>query len=206
MSGPPSLLRPALLALAVSAGVAWAGLRYMGGAPAADSTMPTFSDFAVESGEAQVRLSDFKGQVVVVYFGYARCPDICPTTLATVASAFDALEPAQLARVRGLFVSVDPERDLPGQARAYAEFFHPQIVGGTSDATAVAAIAEDWGIRFAPAEGASEAMGYTVDHTSIVYLVAPDGRMKTAIPHGGDPTALAAAIVKVLTTAADGLQ
>ena len=157
----------------VAAGVAWAGLRFMGTVPEQEESMPTFSDFEVQSGAARVRLSDFEGEVVVVYFGYARCPDICPTTLATVASAFQALAPDQLAKVRGLFVSVDPARDLPEHARSYAEFFHPQIVGGTSDAEAVAAIAEDWGIRFARADGASEAMGYTIDHTSIVYLVAP---------------------------------
>ncbi|HCH64570.1 MAG: hypothetical protein CL927_09610 [Deltaproteobacteria bacterium] len=198
MSARPSLVGPAILALVISAGFSYFALRSSDSMPGPADDMPTFSDFEVRSGDTTVRLSDFKNEVVLVYFGYASCPDICPTTLATVGSAFQLLEPAQLERTRGIFVSVDPERDPPAHVRKYAAFFHPRIVGGTSDAGSIEGIAEDWGIGYERSEGASQAMGYTVDHTSIVFLVAPDGRMKKALPHGTAPAALAEAIVSVL--------
>jgi len=198
MSKPPSMFRFAALALVLSGAIAYMGLKLSGTSERVQPGMPGFGDFEVQSGDASVRLSDFKGNVVAVYFGYAGCPDICPTTLSTVSAAFKRLSPAQLDRVRGLFVSVDPERDTPAQAQSYAQFFHPNIHGGTSDPTTVATIATDWGVRYEKAEGASEAMGYTVDHTSIVFLVAPDGRMKKALPHGSDPEKLAEAIIEVM--------
>jgi len=201
MSEPFSLLRAAGVALVLSGAVAWMGLKLANPSDSVEPGMPTFGDFEVRSGTESVRLSDFAGSVVVVYFGYAGCPDICPTTLSTVGAALRLLSPEQLARTRGLFVSVDPERDTPAQARSYAAFFHERIVGATTDVQAVTSIAEDWGVRFEKAEGASEAMGYTVDHTSIVFLVAPDGRMKKALPHGSDPEKLAAAIVDVMGAA-----
>lgn len=203
MSEPASLLRYAVLGLVLSGAIAFTGLALVGqgrtgAALPTDAGMPTFSDFEVRSGDATLRLSDLRDDVVVVYFGYAGCPDICPTTLSTVAAAFRALSPDQLAHTQGLFVSVDPERDTPEQAQAYASYFHPRLRGGTSDAATIAATAQDWGVRFARAEGASEAMGYTVDHTSIVFLVGPDGQMKKALPHGSDPEKLAAAIAALL--------
>lgn len=201
MSERSSLIGPALLALVVSVGAAYLALRSSNRVPQGADDMPSFSDFELQSGTSNVRLSDFKNEVVVVYFGYASCPDICPTTLSTVGSAFKLLQPAQLERVRGLFVSVDPERDPPAHAQQYAAFFHPRIVGGTSEPDAVATIAHDWGVAYDRAEGASEGMGYTVDHTSILFLVAPDGRMKKAVPHGTTPAALAQAIVEVMGTA-----
>ena len=198
MTARPSLVGPAILALMVSAGLAYAALRSSDAVHRRDADMPTFSDFELRSGDTNVRLSDYRNEVVVVYFGYASCPDICPTTLAMVGSAFKLLEPDQLARARGVFVSVDPERDPPAHARKYAAFFHPRIVGGTPAASALERITEDWGIGYERAEGSSAGMGYTVDHTSIVFLVAPDGRMKKALPHGTPPEALAEAIVAAL--------
>lgn len=200
MSSSTSLARAAGLALVLSAAVAYMGLQVFGtpSTPSDMAGMPTFSDFEVASGTESLRLSDLQGNVVAVYFGYAGCPDICPTTLSTMAAAFKLLSPEEQARTRGLFVSVDPERDTPEQAQSYAAFFHPQISGGTSDVAAVATIAADWGVRYDKAEGASEAMGYTVDHTSIVFLVDPTGRMKKALPHGSDPAKLAEAIRAVL--------
>ena len=203
MTERASLVPLVAVALVLSVAAAAVALRTGGPPPLEESGMPSFSDFEVQSAERTVRLSDYRGGVVVVYFGYASCPDICPTTLSTMAAAFQTLSEGQAERVRGLFVSVDPERDPPAHAQEYASFFHPRIVGGTSDAASVARIADDWGIGYERAEGASAAMGYTVDHTSIVFLVAPDGRMKKAMPHGSAPDVLAAAIVDVMGDASE---
>jgi protein SCO1/2 len=201
MSDRSSILRFVALSLVLSGAVAYTGLKVFGTPRSSSAGGPTFSDFQVQSGDDSIRLADFQGKVVAVYFGYASCPDICPTTLSTMSSAFKQLPPDQLDRTRGLFVSVDPERDTPAHAKSYAAFFHPNIVGATSTPADVAAIAQDWGVRYEKAEGASEAMGYTVDHTSIVFLVGPDGSMKKALPHGSNPAALSEAIAALLEAA-----
>jgi len=162
--------------------------------------MPSFSDFTVDTTAGPLALSDLQGKVVVVYFGYAGCPDICPTTLSTVGAALKSLPESEVDRVAGLFVSVDPDRDSVARLDEYAGFFHPHIRGGTTDEATLATIGSDWGVRWEKADGASQAMGYTVDHTSIVFLVGPDGRMKVALPHGSDPERLASEIQALLAT------
>ena len=155
-----------------------------------EATMPSFSDFTVDTADGVLSLSDLQGQVVVVYFGYASCPDICPTTLSTAGAAVSGLTEEEQAQVAGIFVSVDPERDSLPRLAEYARFFHPHFRGGTADSTSLAQIGEDWGVGWEKAPGASDAMGYTVDHTSILFLVGPNGRMRKAVPHGSAPDRL----------------
>ncbi len=159
---------------------------------------PTFSSFRVEGANGPVALTDFAGKVVVLYFGYASCPDVCPTTLSIVGQAFQRLSPAEQDRVAGMFVSVDPERDTIAHVDEYARFFHPNIVGGTASVPEVTAAATDWGIGFQKVAGTS-AIGYTVDHTSILFVIDTQGHMVKALPHGSDASRVEAAIREVLT-------
>ena len=163
-----------------------------------DVAMPTFGDFVVDTTAGPLALSDLKGKVVVVYFGFASCPDICPTTLRTVGTALDSLSEDQLAQVAGLFVSLDPDRDSLTRLDEYARFFHPQIRGGTTDERTLATIGGDWGVHWEKVKGASAAMAYTVDHTSILFLVGPSGSMRKAVRHGSSPELLAEEIRSVL--------
>ena len=106
---------------------------------AATDVMPTLNlaappqggDFTLDSVAGPVRLADLRGQVVLIYFGYTTCPDICPTNLAFLAAALRELTPDELQRVRVLFVSVDPERDDTPRLAVYAAYFHPNIQGVT---------------------------------------------------------------------------
>lgn len=129
-----------------------------------------------------VRLSDFQGKWTLVYFGYTYCPDVCPTTLADLKTALAALgRRADDAQV--LFVSLDPERDTPERIAAYLHAFDDRFVGLTGDTAAVDAAATEFGVyykRNPPSEGG----GYTVDHTSTVILLDPEGRMRMVIPYG----------------------
>jgi protein SCO1/2 len=191
----------ALIALLAAAllGVAffWQPQPGRGGMPDAK---PSGGDFTLQSAGGPISLHDFRGKVVVLYFGYTYCPDVCPTALAAVGQALGSLSAAELARVQTLFVSVDPERDTVTQLKDYTTFFHPSILGLTGSPEEVAAVARLYGVFYAKQTAAAGAGGYVVDHTSLTYLVAPDGRLAATLPHGAAPAAVAAEIRKLLSS------
>src|SRR3954464_4894940 len=116
---------------------------------------------------------DLKGQPFLVFFGFSRCPDVCPTTLFEVSEIFRALGP-DAKNVRALFITVDPERDTPAVLKDYLSSFDPRIIGVTGDETAIAATEKAYRVyaKKVPTDGG----GYTMDHTAIVYLMSKDGR------------------------------
>lgn len=160
---------------------------------------PAGGDFTLQSASGPVALQDFRGKLVLVYFGYTYCPDICPTSLAATAEGLKLLTPEELARVAVIFISVDPERDTPARLKEYAEFFHPAIVGVTGTPQEVAAIAHRYGVFYARQQVATAGGGYVVDHTSDTYIVGTDGRLDGKIAHAAPPEQVAAEIRKRLT-------
>jgi protein SCO1/2 len=136
--------------------------------------------------------ADFKGAHMLVYFGFTFCPDVCPTTLQTVGLALDRLG-ALADRVRPVFVTVDPERDSPAVLGEYVRHFHPRLVGLTGSAAQIAAIAKAYRLYYAeaPASDGGGPDDYTMDHSSILYLIGPDGVFVTHFAHGTSAEALA---------------
>ena len=126
------------------------------------------------------RLTRFKDQVTAMYFGYTYCPDVCPTTLSRLAAARGALG-ALRARLRVVFVSVDPARDTPSRLRDYLANFDPSFVGLTGTQKQIAAIARHYGARYA-AEKPEAGDAYTVAHTSYVYLLDRRGTVRYLFP------------------------
>lgn len=126
----------------------------------------------------------FKGRWTLVFFGFTSCPDICPTTLASLAQVIhqlDDLPPAQRPRV--LLITVDPERDDPARLAAYVHFYDPAFSGATGSAAAVATAAAAFGVPYAKIslpEG-----GYTMDHGSGIFIVGPTGGIAaySSAPH-----------------------
>lgn len=169
--------------------------------PAADRAQPTLSlaaapaggDFTLQSADGPVALKDLRGKVVLVYFGYTFCPDICPTSLAYTAQALDLLNKDELTRTQVLFISVDPERDTLKKLKEYGAFFHPNILGVTGSPQEVAAVAKRYGASYSKQETGS-AGGYVVDHTSAIYIVDPAGKMVATLQHGTPPAEEAKAI------------
>ena len=150
-------------------------------------------NFIVETPDGKLSLEDYRGKVVLVYFGYTFCPDVCPTALAAMGQAFTMLTTEELGRAKGIFVSVDPERDTMDVLKVYAPFFHPNIVGATGTPDQLAEIARRYGVSYMkqkPIDGRP----YTVDHSSFTYLVGPDGKLAAAMPHGSSPEELVSAI------------
>lgn len=138
----------------------------------------------------------WRGEVELLYFGYRFCPDICPTELQTIAEALDLLGP-DAARVRPLFITLDPERDSGPALRAYTEQFHSRIVGLTGTPDQIAAVARAYRVAYAkvPAAGGGD---YAVDHSTAVYLIDPEGRAAAVLGAEISAAALAAAIRTLL--------
>jgi protein SCO1 len=116
---------------------------------------------------------DLKGRPFLVFFGFINCPDICPTTLFEMSEVLRRLGP-DADRVRGLFITIDPERDTPDKLKDYLSSFDPHLVGVTGDPNAIAAAAKAYRVytKKVPLEGGN----YTMDHTTIVYLMDKEGR------------------------------
>jgi protein SCO1/2 len=120
--------------------------------------------------------SDFAGKSMLIYFGYTYCPDVCPTTLALMGDALAKLGP-KASQVVPVFITVDPERDTPAQLKTYLRSFGPQFVGLTGDGKTIAKVAADYRVyaRKHPLPGG----GYGMDHSSVIYLMGPDGKFVT---------------------------
>lgn len=129
---------------------------------------------------------DFRGQYMLVFFGFTNCPDICPIELQTMTNALDQLG-ADAAKVTPIFITVDPARDTPAVLRDYVANFHPRLVALTGRADAIGAVAKSYRVFYAKATGTnapSDPAAYIMDHTAIVYLMGPDGRYVTHFSPG----------------------
>lgn len=152
--------------------------------PVPQASTATYGDFTITTDQGPLTLSSLRGRVVVVYFGYAACPDVCPTTLAAVAAAHDGLDDDLKAHTAVLFVSVDPTRDTPERLGPYVRFFDPSFLAGTASEGQIASIAADWGVIYRRVDNPHSAMGYTVDHSTQSFVVDARGRMVSELPHG----------------------
>ncbi len=190
--------RPALwlLFLAVAA-LAAGGYWWLHNRPAAGPYPGMGGDFTLKSARGPVSLSDFRGKVVALYFGYTSCPDVCPTSLGALAAALRGLTPEELAQVQPIFVSVDPERDTPEKLAEYARYFHPSLIGLTGPLPKLKEIAHRYGAYFrkAPVTGS---LGYAVDHSSVIYLIDRRGVLVDMIQHSDSPQVIRARLRKVL--------
>lgn len=136
--------------------------------------------------------ADFAGRFLLVYFGFTYCPDVCPTELGTIAAALDALE-EQGARVTPVLITVDPERDTPEALADYVSRFHPRMVGLTGTAQQIAAVARAYRVFYAKVNR-PEMTQYLVDHSSFIYLVGPDARVRALFRPEMAPEAIAQAV------------
>ena len=120
------------------------------------------------------RLEDWRGKVVVLFFGFTHCPDVCPTTLADLAQAMKSLGP-DAERVQVLFVTLDPERDTPDVLGKYVGAFDPRFLGLYGDAAATQRAAREFKVFY---EKRKTADGYSVDHSGQTYVIDPQGRLR----------------------------
>lgn len=186
-----------LLALAV-AGVALFWQPEMPERPLPKAIIAAGGDFTLQSAKGEVSLKDYRGKLVLLYFGYTFCPDICPTSLAATSEGLKQLKPEELAQVAMIFVSVDPKRDTPDRLKEYVEFFHPAIVGVTGTTESIAEIAKRYGVFYAEQKVETAGGGYVVDHSADTFIVAPDGQLVGKMAHATPPDQVVVAIRKHL--------
>jgi protein SCO1/2 len=137
--------------------------------------------------------ADFRGKLMLVYFGFTFCPDVCPTDLMAIGQAIDKLGPAGEA-VQPIFVTVDPERDTAAHLAEYVPFFHPQLIGLTGDAEHVRDAARAYRVYFAKV-AIGYAAEYTIDHSGFIYLMDRAGKYLGFFPPG-TPADRMATIIK----------
>ena len=196
------LLPAAAAALAALGGCDQLGL---GGAPKAsfNGTDITGADYRYNLPDVDGRMrsnADFKGKVTVVFFGYTQCPDVCPTTMAELAAVKKALGPDG-DRLQAVFITVDPERDVPETLRAYVGSFDPAFVAlrGTPEQTAE--VAKSFKVFFARSPGKTPD-SYTMDHTAASYVFDTEGRVRLYVRYGAGAEPLTADVKALLAQAA----
>lgn len=141
-------------------------------------------DFALSDHTGKLRtLADFKGKVVLMFFGFTHCPDICPTTMSEMRQVMDTLGD-EAKRVQVLFVTVDPERDTQALLAQYVPAFHPSFLGmRPADSQALEKIAKDFKIFYSKVPGTTPD-SYTMDHTAASYVFDPEGKLRLFVRHG----------------------
>jgi cytochrome oxidase Cu insertion factor (SCO1/SenC/PrrC family) len=145
---------------------------------------PVGGPFELTDHTGRIRTDrDFRGQLMLVYFGFTYCPDICPTDLQAIGLALDRLG-NDAARVQPLFVTVDPERDMAEHLAEYVKLFHPRLIGLTGSLDAIRKVASAYKVYFAKVPIGKEASDYTVDHTAFIYLMDRDGNYLGFFPPG----------------------
>lgn len=161
------------------------------------SNKPTGAPFTLTSHQGEVSLSDFEGQLALIYFGYTWCPDICPTSMIFMAKAVNYLPENLQHQLQPIFISVDPKRDSPARLADYVEFFEADILGLTGEENYLAQLAKQYGAFYRYVE-IDSAMGYAVDHTSDFYLVNSSGELLATLPHSTSGEELQAILTNAL--------
>jgi protein SCO1/2 len=152
----------------------------------------------LDGNRKSVTDKDFRGKFLLVYFGYTFCPDVCPTTLNEVAEAMDKLGP-NAARVQPIFITVDPKRDTPDVMKQYAASFSPLLLGLTGTPEEIAKVAKEYRVYYAEHRTGPGPNDYSMDHSSILYLMGPDGQFIEPIPADETAAAIAADIQKAVS-------
>ena len=203
----PLMLRVAFVLLALAGGAAL--LHFLSGcAKPTDSFHAqdiTGADYAqldrldglTDHRGSRLASADFRGKAVVVFFGYTQCPDICPTTLATMKETMHRLGP-ESDRLQVLFVTVDPERDTQKILAEYVPWFDARFIGLHADLDTTRKTAQAFRVFYAKAAGGT-ALGYSIDHTAESYAYDPQGRLRLKIAHGATAQQISEDLSKLLT-------
>jgi protein SCO1/2 len=140
---------------------------------------------------------DFRGRTMLVFFGFTFCPDVCPSGLQVMSAALDKLGP-KAERVVPILITVDPERDTPAQLALYVSSFHPRLIGLTGTPAEIDAVAKAYRAYVKKVEDPKSTAGYTIDHSSIIYVMGPDGAYRTHFTHTTNADAMADRLAKLL--------
>ena len=155
-------------------------------------------DFILSSPEGALSLKDLRGSVVLLFFGFTSCADVCPISLATISHAFSFLNDDELKLSKSLFISLDPERDSLEKLKKYTGYFHPNITGVTGTIKELGMVAKIFGVNFEKKNSPDSALGYVIYHSSKIFVIDPQGKLQKTFPHNTDSQLLAQQIKSLL--------
>ena len=189
MKRPLILLSCAVIAALVAAAGALA-LPRLFASPTGPSASAIGGPFRLTDGDGRaVTDASFRGKWMLVYFGYTHCPDACPTALQDIATAVDRLAPDERKRVQAVFITIDPARDTPAVMKDYVSAFGPAIMPLSGEPEAIAQAEKEY--RVYAAKHPTEDGDYEMDHSSIIYVMDPQGRFVTNFTHETSPEQIA---------------
>lgn len=176
-----------------------AGSLWLLSAPPIDQSATIGGPFRLTASDGKIVTDqDFRGKYLLIYFGYTICPDVCPTTLQSVAAALDVLGP-KAASVQPLLITVDPARDTASVLAQYTAAFSPQLLGLTGTADEIAEVEKEYRVYTAIHRTGSGPDEYSVDHSSVLFLMGPDGRFIARLRADASGPEIASAIVQRLS-------
>ncbi len=153
---------------------------------------------------AQFNLTDENGQSVtqasygdnfkLVYFGFTFCPDVCPNQLSVIAEALDLMGSQATTSITPLFITLDPERDNPKTVKAYTDYFHPQLIGLTGTKEQIKQAAKQFKVYFNQVKDETSTAAYTIDHSSIVFLIGRHNNYLKAFTFRDSPQSMSEAL------------
>lgn len=147
------------------------------------ATPPAGGDFVLQGPKGEVDTRQLRGKLLLIYFGYANCPDICPASLAVMNQVLNEMTPDLRAQIQPLMISVDPERDTAEKLVAYTGYFHPSLIGLAGSAEQIAAVAKAFGAGYQRQPTRPDG-SYAVDHSGNTYVVDKSGKLVASVPVG----------------------
>ena len=155
-------------------------------------------DFTLKSTKGPFSLNDLRGSVVLLFFGYTSCPNVCPISLATISNVFSQMSPDELKRTKALFISLDPEKDNLEILKQFTDYFHPNIVGLTEDIKVLTIVAEQYGVKYKKTLVPNSTLGYVISHSDDIIVIGLDGNPQKSFPHDTNTVPLLAQIKQLL--------
>lgn len=151
---------------------------------------PEGGDFEVDTSDGKIKLSDFKGKVVLLYFGYASCPNVCPSSLSKISLALQNLSQRERSQVKTIFISLDPEHDTVDKIKEYVQYYHGSFIGATVDAAVLKKIAKRYGVHYHRVNSNNKKVNL-IDHSAYFYVIDSKGDLVKTMPHDVDSKAIA---------------
>ncbi|MEM6302504.1 MAG: SCO family protein [Pseudomonadota bacterium] len=155
-------------------------------------------DFTLTGEYGDVALSDFRGQVVLLYFGFLNCPEVCPASMGVYQKTLNSLSVTELLHVQPLLVTIDPARDSARQVADFGAFYHESIMGLTGTPAQIASVADQYGAYFEPVDSTDPDLDYVFEHTSRYYVIDQQGQLVDAMRHSTTANELIARVRSLL--------
>jgi protein SCO1/2 len=159
-------------------------------------------DFVLRNIDGRVSLEDFRGSVVILYFGFLSCPEVCPTSMSILTRSLEKLSPAEKNKTKAILISIDPQRDNFQELLEFTNYYHPNILGVTGTEQEVEKVAQQYGAFFEITESETVDSAYAYRHSSRYYVIDQQGKLIQAMRHSTTPNELSARIKKLFQQSA----